>query len=225
LLIKYLEMEMSRCSIPSALALASLLLGATVSCSFGPSRIKQPSINASSAGKLAMEEYDTNHDGKVAGDELEKAPGLKAALPRLDTDKDGGVSADEVAARVNSWKAMESAMISVPCRVTLDGQPLVGATVTFEPEAFLGENIKTAFSTTNAQGNVSPIIPKEQRPDPTLPGGANLGLYKVRISKMVDGKETIPARYNTETTLGQEVSDDDPGMKSMNIKFDLKSGS
>jgi len=213
---------MSRCSIPTTLALASLFLATAVSCNRGPSRIKQPSINASSAGSLAIEQYDTNHDGKIAGDELEKAPALKAALPRLDTDNDGGVTAAEVAARVTSWKAMESAMISVPCRVTLDGQPLAGATVTFEPEAFLGDQIKTAFSTTNAQGTVSPNIPKEQRPDPTLPGGANLGLYKVRISKMVNGKETIPARYNTETILGQEVSDDDPGMKSMNIKFDLK---
>src|SRR3954470_24549559 len=127
---------MSGSSTSSKLALASLFLATTVSCQRGPAVVKQPSINPSSAGKLAMEQYDTNGDGKVAGDELEKAPSLKAALPRLDTDGDGGVSADEVAARVNVWKSMESGLTTVPCRVTLDGQPLVDAKVTLEPETF-----------------------------------------------------------------------------------------
>jgi hypothetical protein len=169
-----------------------------------------------------MEEYDTNGDGKVAGDELEKAPALKAALPRLDTDNDGGVSADEVAARVKAWKDMQSGMTGVRMQFTMDGQPLAGATVTLEPESFLGEEVKAASGTTTQFGDVSPSIPKEQRPDPTLPGGAHFGLYKVRVSKMVGGKETIPSRYNTQTTLGQEVSYDDPGMKSNNIRFALK---
>jgi hypothetical protein len=215
---------MSRRSILPALALASLFLASTVSCQRGPAAVKQPSINASSAGKLAMEQYDTNGDGKVAGDELEKAPSLKAALPRLDKDGDNAVTADEVAARVNAWKEMKTAMTGVPCKVTLDGQPLVEATVTLEPEAFLGDEVKTASATTNAFGQAGPTIPKEQRPDPTLPGGAHFGLYKVRISKIANGKETIPPRYNTQTVLGLEVSYDEPGIMKMNVPFELKSG-
>ena len=70
--------------------------------------------------------YDTNGDGKVAGDEAEKRPGLKAALANLDTNGDKAVTADEVAARVNAWKAMRTGMTYVQCRVTLDGQPLGG---------------------------------------------------------------------------------------------------
>jgi hypothetical protein len=124
---------------------------------------------------------------------------------------------------VNAWKAMQSGMTIVPCRVTLDGQPLVDATVTLEPETFLGDEMKPAVGATNQSGATSPAIPKEQRPDPKLPGGAQLGLYRVRISKIVNGKETIPARYNTETILGQEVSYDDPGMKSNSILYALKS--
>lgn len=213
---------MSRCSMQCAIVVASVLLAATTSCQRGPAVVKQPSISPSSAGKLAIEQYDANHDGKVAGDELEKAPSLKAALPRLDTDGDGAVSADEVAARVNAWKEMRTGMTTVPCHVTLDGQPLAGAKVTLEPEAFLGDEIKIAFGTTDQFGTVSPSIPKDQRPDPKLPGGAHFGLYKVRISKIVNGKETVPARYNTETILGQEVSYDDPGMKSNNILYALK---
>ena len=193
------------------------------SCRYGTATVKQPGIDASGAGSGAMETYDTNGDGKVAGDELEKAPALKVALPRLDTDKDGGVSADEVAARVNAWKAMSTGMTSVRCHITLDGRPLPRATVTLEPEAFLGDEIKSAFATSNPYGDVSPTIPPEDRPDPTLPGGVHFGLYKVRISRIVNGKETLPARYNTETTLGQEVSYDDPGMASNNIRFELQS--
>ena len=41
---------------------------------------------------------------------------------------------------------------------------------------------------------------------------------------MVNGKETLPARYNTDTTLGQEVSYDDPGVKNRNVIYALKSG-
>jgi hypothetical protein len=213
---------MSRCSKPYRLVLVSLLLIAIASCQRGPATVKQPAINPSTAGKLAMDQYDTNHDGKVDGEELEKAPALKAALPRLDTNADGAVDADEVAARVNAWKAMQTGMTTAACHVTLDGQPLVGAKVTLEPEAFLGDEIKPAFATTDQFGSAAPNIPKDQRPDPKLPGGAHFGLYKVRISKIVNGKETIPARYNTETILGQEVSYDDPGMKSNNILYALK---
>lgn len=169
-----------------------------------------------------MEQYDSNNDGKVSGDELEKAPSLLAALPRLDANKDGAVTASEVAARVDAWKKMGTGMTSLRCRVTLDGQPLTDAMVTFEPEKFLGDEIKTAFAKTNAFGDVAPTIPREERPDPTLPGGAHFGLYRVRISKPVNGKESIPARYNSESILGYEVSYDDPGMASNNIVFALK---
>jgi hypothetical protein len=205
------------------LILSGLLAVALASCRFGNPAVRQPTIDASRAGTLAMEMYDKNGDGKVSGDELRNAPGLKAALPRLDTDGDGGVSADEVAARVNAWKAMQSGMTGVRMRFTLDGQPLADAKVTLEPEAFLGDEVKTAFGTTSQFGDVSPSIPKEERPDPSLPGGAHFGLYKVRVSKIINGKETIPARYNSETTLGQEISYDDPGMKSNNITIALKS--
>jgi hypothetical protein len=214
---------MSRCSKTYPLVVATLLLATTTSCQRGTAFVKQPSISPSGAGKLAMEQYDTNHDGKVAGDELEKAPSLKAALARLDTDGDGGVSADEVAARVNVWKGMEQGMTTVPCHVTLDGQPLVDAKVTLEPETFLGDEMKAAYGTTNQFGATAPVIPKDQRPDPKLPGGAQFGLYRVRISKVVNGKETIPARYNKETILGQEVSYDDPGIKGNSVSFVLKS--
>jgi hypothetical protein len=205
-------------------AFATSLTVSFAACSRGPAPIGQPYIDASRAGKLAMEEYDKNGDGKVSGDELDHAPGLKEALPRLDTNGDGAVSADEVTARVNAWKEMKTGLTFVQCRVTLDGEPLGGAKVTFEPEAFLGDEIKTAVGTTNIYGDAMPVIRPEDRPNPKQPAGVHIGLYKVRISRLVNGHETIPARYNTETILGQEVSYDDPAVKSRNMVFALKSG-
>jgi hypothetical protein len=219
--MKNVIMSLSRPHIPLMLSLS--LLAVCASCRFGPSRVQPPGINASRAGSEAIELYDTNGDGVVSGDELEKAVSLKSALPRLDTNGDKAVSADEVTARVEAWQAMRTALASVRCHVTLDGQPLVGATVVFEPEPFLGDEVKTATGMTNQFGDVAPTIPPEQRPAPNLPGGAHLGLYKVRISRMANGKETLPARYNTETTLGQEVSDDEPGIMANNLGYTLKS--
>jgi hypothetical protein len=210
------------CRKSAAFFVTATLLTSLGSCRNRPS-VKQPNIDASSSGELAIEQYDTNGDGKVAGDELEKAPALKGALMLLDTDGDKGVTADEVAARVKAWKAMQTALTSVRCYITLNGQPLADAQVTFEPESFLGDSIKPATGKTNQLGNASPSIDREELPSPNIPGGVHFGLYKVRISKVVNGKETIPARYNTDTVLGQEVSYDDPGMKSNNVAFALKS--
>jgi hypothetical protein len=193
------------------------------SCSFGPAAVKPPAIDASSAGSLAMEQYDANGDGVVSGQELEKSPPLKAALARLDTNGDQAVSADEVAARINAWQAMRTGLTSVRCHVTLDGRPLTGADVVFEPEAFLGDEVKTARGKTNQFGDAAPTVPPEDRPEPDLPGGVHFGLYRVRISTAANGRELLPSHYNTETVLGQEVSYDDPAMQNNNMAFALKS--
>ena len=189
----------------SPLIAASLLAVTMASCSYGPAHVKQPGIDAARAGSMAIEQYDKNGDGEVSGDELDRAPALKAALPRLDTNGDKGVSADEVTARVNAWKEMRTGLASVRCHITLDGQPLVGADVVFEPESFLGENIKTATGKTNAYGDVAPTISKEDRPDPTLPGGAHFGLYKVRISRKTNGQETLPALQHGNRSRSRSV--------------------
>jgi hypothetical protein len=169
-----------------------------------------------------MELYDTNGDGNVAGDELEKAPALKAALPRLDTNGDKGVSADEVADRVRAWQHAGIGLMSFGFTVTLDGNPLPDAVVTFEPEAFLGDEIQAASATTNQLGGSSATIPKEDRPDPSYPPGMQLGLYTVKVSKIVNGKESIPAKYNEATVFGQEVAQDVPEIANKRVVFAIE---
>ena len=52
--------------------------------------------------------------------------------------------------------------------------------------------------------------------------GLPCGLYRITVSKKgADGKETLPTKFNTETTLGREVSAD-PRSGDSAIHLDLK---
>lgn len=179
-------------------ALAAAVL-TTQGCSRSASRVRPPSIDAVAAGAAAMDQYDTNGDGKVDAAELDNAPGLKAALANLDANNDIAVSADEVTERIGAWQESRIGQTSVMTTVTFRGRPLAGATVVFEPEAFLGTDVRPAVGTTNEDG-VAPM--KTEGAD--APGVAP-GLYLVRITK--DGAN-LPAKYNVETVLGVEVARD-----------------
>ncbi|MEO2045869.1 MAG: EF-hand domain-containing protein [Pirellulales bacterium] len=195
------------------------LLALAIGCSGMPGRVVPPGIDPEDAAEQAMEIYDTDGDGFVADSELDNAPGLKAAMKTLDTDGDEKVSEEEVAERIRAWQKTGVGITSINCKVLIKNLPLQGATVTFVPEVFLGDEIKAAVGISGPLGELSPKIPKENRPRPDSPPGLQLGLYQVRVSKMVKGKETIPAKYNTETTFGQEVSDDDPAIQGHRVIF------
>ena len=49
----------------------------------------------------------------------------------------------------------------------------------------------------------------------------HLGLYKVRISKVIGGQETIPRKYNAETILGQELAPDVPEISNNRVAYAL----
>jgi hypothetical protein len=215
-------MVFRRCGKKSSI-LVSMLALSFASCSFGPSPVHQPSIDASAAASRAIETYDKNGDAVISGDELEKAPALKAGLPRIDTSGDKGASADEIAARINTWKQMRTGLTSFTFTVTVDGAPLTDAIVTFEPDPILGDDIKAATSTTNVsgRGRASVPAPPDAQPSEIVPG-MQIGLYRVKVSKIVGGKETIAAKYNTETTLGQEVALDVAEIAKNHVTYALK---
>jgi hypothetical protein len=207
-------------SLHTGLSAAGICL-AVAGCSRGPTRLDAPDFDPAESAGRAMKQYDQNGDGFVAGDELEKAPGLKAAIKNLDMDDDGKVSEQEIADRVNTWLKMNVGLTKFSCLVTLDGTPLQGATVTFVPEEFLGGAVQQAEDVTTMVGSASPRIPKEKRPSPDSPPGMQLGLYQVQISLKQGDKETIPAKYNTQTVLGQEVSNDDWAIQNNQVRFNL----
>jgi hypothetical protein len=196
--------------------LGMLILGtmflACCSCSRAPARVYPPGIDAAAAGPAAMQEYDVNKDGKVAGPELAAAPGLSAAIANLDKDGDKAVSAEEVTKRIESWQKSKVGLTSVVVTVRYLGRPLAGANVVFEPEAFLGPNIKNSSGTTGETGMAVLSIPNADRQ------GVPFGLYKVRITKE---DMNLPAKCNTQTILGAEVAPDAKNAETGPV-FDLK---
>ena len=197
------------------LLIVSILFAA--GCSRRPRAPRRPGVNAAAAGRAAIEMYDTDGDGKLDTTELERCPALLMALPLADTDGDGKLSADEIAARVEAWFAFGTIMMDAAPLVTLDGQPLEGAEVVFEPEEFLGEGFTECRGVTDASGRAAVSGAHAQYP------GVYVGAYRVRISKVVDGRETLPARYNTESELGVEVAEDHGIELPRYLEFHLRS--
>lgn len=189
----------------------------------GPSRVPAPGISASAAGSGAMQQYDTNNDGKVCAEELDKAPALKEALKNLDKDGDGCVSADEVSARVEAWQDSGIGRMSFSCTIKRNGKPLTEATVNFVPEKYLGDELIGCTGKTDKNGVAVLTIPAVDPPGTpdALPPGVACGLYLVEISKKEGGTETVPAQYNTQTTLGQEIAQDAENAE-MGTTYDLK---
>jgi hypothetical protein len=186
-----------------------------IGCSQTPDRIAPPKIDAAAAGKQALEMYDANHDGVIANEELDKCPALKSAIKRYETNGDGKVTADNITARVNQWIESKTGAMTVRVQVRLDDKLLDDATVTFEPEPFLGGTLPTVSGKTDANGG---FVPKAESAIQGMPPG----LYKIRVSKLSGGREMIPPRYNANTTLGAEIAQDSREIQPV-LRLDLKS--
>lgn len=215
--IASLSCHLRYCAVVSATLLATL-----IGCGAPSNWIEPPAYDAEQSAAKAMELYDQNSDNSLDSEELQSVPGLQAALKTVDADGNGEVSEEEIANRIRSWQSHNAGLTSILCEVSMGGQPLQGATVTFEPESFLGDDIKTAVGETTRYGQVSPSIPKENRPTPETPSGLQLGFYRVRITRERNGEETIPSKYNKETVFGQQVAPDDPAVISRSIHFQIK---
>jgi hypothetical protein len=79
-------------------------------------------------------------------------------------------------------------------------------------ESFLGSELKPAGGTTDKFGTTS-----LSTAEPEMLPGVSPGFYRVQISKSGDA---VPARYNTDTVLGQEVAVDAEGLPGV-LPFDL----
>jgi hypothetical protein len=201
--------------------IASSLCMAVVGCSSGPARLDVPDYDPSGSAAKAMELYDTNEDGFIADGELENTPGLKASVTSTDTNKDGMLSEEEISDRIDGWLQSKVGLIQISCQVTLDGETIEGATVTFVPDAIFEGAVQQAEDVTSLVGIAAPRIPIEKRPTADSPPGIQLGYYTVHISKKVGDRELIPAKYNANSILGQEVARDNPAISSNKMRFTL----
>ena len=83
--------------------------------------------------------------------------------------------------------------------LTHTGKPLANANVRLVPEEFLGPGVQPATGTTDAGGLVRPTIAGGPHP------GVNCGLYRIEITGQGNDGRSLPARFNTATTLGLTV--------------------
>ncbi len=209
-----LSFLMQRFASITACAGSVLIIVVALGCTKTPDRVLPPAINPSDAADKAIHEYDKNGDGSISGGELNQSPALKASLKQLDAGG-GKITAEKIAARIQKWQDDKVGRMMLEVSVRLDGKPLVGAEVTAEPESFLGPDLTTMTGKTGNGGGVA-LNSGEGL-------GAKPGWYRVRISKMEGGKETIPARYNANTELGFELAADNRDHPGGRVKFDLKS--
>ena len=208
-------MQLARIS----LLLIALVLQVSCGRHQEPERLVPPKIDAAAAGREAVQQYDQNGDGAIAGEELDAAPALRAAFMNLDRNQDGRATADEITARIEQWQARRIAISTLGCRVLLDGQPLEGAAIRLEPAPFLGPHVKPAAGVTDANGVARPTIAEADRPAPDIIG-VHCGFYRIRISKMQNGQELLPDRYHSDTILGAEINAE--AMEN-GLRFDLTS--
>lgn len=185
--------------------LAAAVLAAGCSGGGGPTG---PQISPREAADQALSEFDANKDGALDAKELEACPGLQSGMKQADKNSDGRLTADEILDRLTLFQ-QQGMQADVSAEVTLDGRPLAGATVTLVPEKFMGSGVKPATATLDEMG--TGYFSTE--------GAAAqiaLGYYRVQVSKNAQGRETIPAKYNAKTVLGQEIAPDVGGRGSTN---------
>ena len=161
----------------------------------GPSRVYPPKFD-SAAGQKAVEQY---------GDKLDKVPSLVSAGKLLDVNGDGKITAEKINARIKAWLETKIGRMPLRCKIMHNGCPLAKATVVFEPEKFLGPDVKEGKGTTDAAGGCTISAPPNKAGDPS--NTIAPGFYRVKVTK---AGENIPAKYNAETILGQEIAVDNP---------------
>ncbi len=181
-------------ALPIAVGLGTLSLAG---CSGGPSRLTAPSWDAESMSEQAIVDFDKDADGLLSTEELDAAPGLKYNARQLDTDRDGLLSREEIQARIARYQKMGVGLTPFSCNVLLNNRPLVGAKVRLVPESFLGEVVQPQESVSKERGMVT-----------FTAEGVNMSvvpvcMYRVEITS---SEVSLPAKYNTATILGVEVS-------------------
>lgn len=198
--------------------LVFLVAGIGICAGCGPraERITVPSFSPSAAATKALQLFDENGNSTIEGSELTNCPALFTALPRIDQDGNGKLTQDEISARIGTYNTFGIGLSSLACVVTLDGQPLAGAHVRFEPEEFMLGSISPAVGVTDESGRVSP------RKEGSEYNALQVGMYRIRISRKEGDAEALPAQFNTESKWGIEVAPDVPGQER-GFALELKS--
>lgn len=178
------------------------LFGGLCGCQSGTTfaELSPPTYDAEQIAQNLLRELDRNKNGAVDQAEAKEHPAMQHAFARFDRNNDRKVTVEEIQARVAEYAELARNPVGLGCLVTWNGQPLAGATLTFEPDAVMGSSLKTATGVTDNRGYCESytIEGKTYR-------GLPPGLYRIQVRK--EGV-AIPERYNTKTTLGREIYHD-----------------
>jgi hypothetical protein len=178
----------------------------------GSGGVPVPRYDPETMARAAMAEYDKNHDGKLDSSELEACPALKSALPYIAKDKQPYITEEDIAERLREFQQSRIGLLATRCKVTREGAPVPGVTVTFIPEGFMGNTIKSGSGISDTHGNA--VIATEGLP------GLGLGYYRIEASlKDVGEKETLPPQFNTSTKLGHEIQHKRPVIIPVQLDF------
>jgi hypothetical protein len=184
-----------------------LILLAATGCS-GREAVDPVDVDSGDASARAIEAYDTSEDGALNDAELAQAPALLKYKSLYDADNNGTIEEAEIAQRLDLWQEQGLGFRQLSAVVTLDGRPLVGAHVEFEPEQYVTPAVKPARGETGPDGVASISVADADLP-PALANlpieGVTGGTFKVRVTHPTNA---IPDRYNAKTELGEEIASD-----------------
>jgi hypothetical protein len=185
------------------------LLLVLVGCSRGPGALRPPHIDASAAATAVIKSLDRDGDGKLSRAEWAGSPEIAAIAANYDKNSDGFLESAELIAGFEAWEKARIGARTVPFRVTLNGLPLAGATVRLVPAEFLDNAVKPASAQTGQSGGGQLAMAPNDRPKnaPNMPL-VQPGIYRVEITHP---SVKIPAKYNSETSLGIEITSLNPG--------------
>jgi hypothetical protein len=193
-----------------ACAVAILTLAGCGSPSSGPPPVRSASTyDVDAIVSAAFKKYDTNSNGTIESGELAASPSLKHFA-----GKKGAISKDDLKTRITSYgqKGSDSSVVNVGAVIKLAGKPLESTTVTLTPEAFMGSGFEPVSGTTDSAGFV------EFRSESGA--GIAAGFYTLSFSKKdSSGKETLPAKFNSASKEGREISNGPRGAETIQINL------
>jgi hypothetical protein len=186
-------------------------------CSFRPNRVEVPGIDPAGAAAAAVEQYDSDKDQNISQSESAACPGLSGSFKLYDKDNNGQISKAELQSRLEAMLTTGIGRMPAMCVVYAGDSehPIEGAKVQLVPEAFLAGAIQPGEGVTNRHGVAKPVT---LNAPPGLPG-IEFGLYRVAITH---DRLEIPARYNTKTELGFELSPLERNRDTFEFRLKLK---
>lgn len=204
----------------SSLSLAALSSAVALLAAAGCGRFAEPPpppLDPAAIAARAIAILDANRSGALEAAEIAQSQGLRSGLATFDANRDGILTAAEIEQRLRQYEEFPIADLPLGCVVWIDGRPLAEGEVRLVPEPFFGDSRQVVLGRSDEHGIV------DFRAQGNDACGVPQGLYRIEISKTdAAGNEMLPARYNTQTQLGQEVAFDRREIEG-SLRLELKS--